>query len=245
MISPSYFVSASHLAPESGNQLTFHLDNSSTGATYVGTVDGTWSYQGNVDGLPSDLYVGRLTTPIPAAVGVAMYPILDLPNPLTDYHNAELWVYGFRNYPNDVVGRNLVNNPSGYADVELAYTNTAHTAATAILIYNYDVGPVYPSVGAAEAKVQEGDSGAPLFISVGSQLAVVGTHFAINGNLEYDTFVPYYTSQILAAIQASNRPEPVMVIVPEPGALLLLLLGGGYWGTRRRFHRRGVDRGLG
>ena len=65
MISPDYFVSAAHYHPSGGDTLTFYEDNDPSGPSHQFTV-ANWSYQTSYNGLPSDLWLGKLTTPIPA-----------------------------------------------------------------------------------------------------------------------------------------------------------------------------------
>lgn len=101
MISPTYFVSANHYHPSGGNTLTFYPDNT-TNNPQTFTVDSTFAAN---DG---DLFLGRLTSPIPASDHIDYYPILKLPSDNL-YAGREIFVYGVPNR----VGRNIITTIYG------------------------------------------------------------------------------------------------------------------------------------
>ena len=52
--------------------------------------------------------------------------------------------------------------------------------------------------------LQSGDSGSPSFVQVGSQVALIGIHSAIDtipgGQVNYDTLVPHYITELDAVL---------------------------------------------
>ena len=103
MISPDYFVSAAHYHPSAGDTVTFYEGNDHSGPSHQFTV-ANWSYQTSYNGLPSDLWLGKLTTPIPASDHIASYPVLGLPSN-DDYVGQMIYVNGKPNR----VGRNIID----------------------------------------------------------------------------------------------------------------------------------------
>jgi hypothetical protein len=218
MISPTYFVTAAHYHPGSGDVLTFHTDNNPSGPTYQGTVD-SWSFQTNYNGTPSDLWLGRLTTPIPASANITYYPVLSLPSQ-SDYIGQLIYVNGKPNR----LGRNNIDTIRVASEPE---AGTTHNKSTVSMEYNYDT---VNGLGADECFLIGGDSGGPSFIDVGGKLTVVGTHYYDYGTpdvmdwgmISGDSFIPYYISELDAAMVG----DQVTVVTPEPATLALLTLGG-------------------
>jgi hypothetical protein len=220
MISPTFFVSANHDHPGIGNTITFHTDNNPSGTSYTYTVDSTY-YQTTYNGYGSDLYLGKLTTPV--AANIAKYPVLALAND-SAYSNLMMWTYG---YPNRVGKNNIdsieeLNMVPSYGDTRVMYYD-----------YNATGGQ-----GADEAYLEPGDSGGPDFVVENGALALVGIHFVnsgavFNGASSGSSFVPYYVSQLDAHMTGGEQ----VTIVPEPASLLLLLAGTfsfAFYGWRRR-----------
>jgi hypothetical protein len=180
MISPSYFVSAYHAHPDPGDTLTFHSDNNAGGPAYVTT--------GIIEGIlipgTSDLYLGKLTTPIPAADNIATYPLWTLSS-TSAYVGKDLFVYGTYNK----VGRNSVYYVS---PTQVYYT------------YNATGGD-----GPDEAYLESGDSGGPSFGYANGQLALLGVHWTNSGSTPYDgaQCSDSYVAGFVAAIQASMVGE--------------------------------------
>ena len=180
MISPSYFVSAYHSHPDPGDTLTFHSDNNAGGPAYVTT--------GIIEGIlipgTSDLYLGKLTTPIPAFAGIATYPLWTLGS-LAAYTGKDTFVYGTYNK----VGRNAVYSVS---------------STQAYFMYNATGGD-----GPDEAYLESGDSGSPTFGYANGQLALLGVHWTNSGVTPYDqaTWSDSYAAGFVAAIQASMVGE--------------------------------------
>ena len=221
MISPSYFVTANHWHASIGDTIQFNLDNSPTGTYETRTV--VWSEQ--VGDSNSDLWLGELSSPVGA--GVAIYPILSLPNP-ANYKNLPLYTVGLA-------------DGSGVCNMRLGCNNISSAGGSSMdFVYNTSAG-----VGSNESYVMSGDSGGPSFVPVDGQLALVGTHSAhsdanpVNGSISIDTFVPFYINAIDAAMLANGSSEQVTLVVPEPSTVVLLSIAAvstlAYaWRRRRR-----------
>lgn len=232
MISPSYFVSAAHYHPGPGASLTFFTGNDPNGASHTYSVGAT-TFQGSYKGLPSDLWVGKLTSPIPTSDHITYYPIANLGGD-SEYNNLPIFVYGVPN----LIGRNAIDN-GGIVDAPENVNDDPNLPVvkdTRSMQYTYNTGAA--GVGADEAYLVTGDSGAPSFAIVDGSLALVGAHYyhsgtdsGANGDFSGDTFVPFYASQINAALTGSGEQ---VTLVPEPGTGVLLLGAGVIFAGRRR-----------
>jgi len=229
MISPMHFVAAAHFAV--GGNLSF-LNGSGERMTFgiSGTINGLVD---PVTGSNSDLYVGELTAPIPAASNIMSYALMSLPA-TNDYVGLPLLIYGYT--PQDGIG----GNPAVGAKVG---TNVFGGFAPYLgnPLFWYDQDPV-----TGEAYGQAGDSGSPAFTLVGSTLAVLGTHYLIGeaeGNVAtFDTFAPNYLTQIGSILQADGYS---LLLIPEPWVGLPLLGGVGLmvWLRRRAANCRALRLG--
>ena len=254
MISPTFFISATHDNPGAGSQVTFYPGNT-TSSPYVGTVGGGSQIAG------TDVYLGWLTQSIPSSAHITDYPVLALPND-NAYAGTTIYTYGSSN----LVGRNVISSVQTYSEIGETMTG---------MFFNYDL----PGVGADESYLMGGDSGGPSFAVVNGQLALLGEHFSnwgtcgqpgapgnvgptINDGIlvggdpntsnpansvgqwwSVDGFVPDYVSTINAQMAADalahgvGGGEHVTTVVPEPSSLALLLgfAGGAVaWAIRRR-----------
>ncbi|MGA2253062.1 MAG: hypothetical protein ABSG53_00235, partial [Thermoguttaceae bacterium] len=230
MISPTFFISATHDHPGAGSTVTFYAGNCTSGPSYSGIVGGGSQIQA------SDVYLGWLTQPIPSSANIADYPVLALPND-TAYVGTMIYNYGSPN----LVGRNVISSIQ-------TYTEAGETMAG--MFFNYDI----PGVGPDETYLMLGDSGAPSFAIVNGQLALLGEHFSNwgtcgqaaapgnvppmtsngvlidgdpnrNGNWwSVDGFVPHYVSSIDAQMAADAQAngvgsgERVTEVAPSGGA---------------------------
>ncbi len=199
MISPVHFLSAYHYHPQSGASVTFYPGNS-TNAFHTYTVD-SWGRRTTYEGLNSDLWLGRLTSPLDPSDGIAVYPIFVLPED-DDYLGREIWVYGRPHR----VGRNTID----------AIADNYETGKARVLEFIFDASG---GVGEDEAYLMSGDSGAPTFVVHRGRLAVVGTHFTnegapADGKKSGDSFVPFYLGQLRGWMKPY---EPA--IVPAPTTL--------------------------
>jgi hypothetical protein len=213
MISPDYFVSAAHYHPGADNTVTFYEGNDPNGPSHQFTV-ASWSFQTSFNGLPSDLWLGKLTTPIPADDHITYYPVLGLPSD-SDYVGRMIYVNGKPN----TVGRNVIDRITDALEGDPAYKDTVSM--------EFDYNTV-SGLGADECYLIGGDSGGPSFVDANGQLALVGIHYYNGGTpgpvdiglISGDSFVPYYVEQL----NANMGTESVVVVAPEPSTLVLLFV---------------------
>jgi hypothetical protein len=238
MISPQYFITAYHWPATSSpsGTLAFCEGNSMAGGTHTYHIDTSFGFSTTYEGQPSDVYVGRLTAPIPASDHIAYYPVLSLPN-LSDYVGRPIYNYGNWNQ----VGRNVISSVAPYS--EGIEKNMG-------MFFNYDA----PGVGPDETYLINGDSGAPSFAVVDGRLALLGEHFSTYGTsglVPYDLgppkasdgswwsvdgFLPAYIAQIDGVLPPDQQ---LATVVPEPGTALLLIvamaiLSAAAWQRRQR-----------
>ena len=162
MISPQYFITAYHWPATSSPTLTFYEGNTTASGGHTYNVDTSFHFDATYDGQPADVYIGRLTSPIPASDHIAYYPVLNLPN-FSNYVGMSIYNYGNPN----LVGRNVISKVEPYAEGgENGYG----------MFYNYDA-----SGGPDETYLIGGDSGGPSFAVVNGKLALFGEHFSSYG----------------------------------------------------------------
>lgn len=239
MISPSFFVSAAHYHPGNGASVTFFENNDPSGPSHTYTVQSGvgMTIDGTQVGLPSDLWLGKLTAPVNPADNIDAFPILQLPNQ-SDYLGQTIFVYGVPHR----VGRNQITAIGNVSEPDI----NNPTKITRAMVYEYNDPPPL-LIGGDEAYLHGGDSGGPSFISIGGQLALVGTHYfnsdqthtdppAVDEDYSGDSFIPYYISQLNARMLQldPNTTEQVTVVVPEPAGIVLIGLAGLLLGRRRR-----------
>jgi hypothetical protein len=200
MVSPSYFLSAAHLAPDAGDVVTFHEGND--GSTQHAYTVANGGRRISVNGSPTDLWLGKLTTPLAPDHHITYYPIL-LRGSASSYLDMELFNYG----KVARVGRNVVD---GMQEM------TTGGATGMTMVFDYDDNDVI-DVGGDETFLQAGDSGGPSFAIWNGELVLLGIHW-LNGKPDEgawfsgDTFVPHY----IDAINDSMSGEELTVVL-EPG----------------------------
>ena len=91
-----------------------------------------------------------------------------------------------------------------------------------------------PGLGADEAYLQSGDSGGPTFITVGSELVLIGIHAGTDPTLSADSFLSNYITEISAIVEAGGESLTLISPVPEPSSSLLIALGAVILSLRRR-----------
>ncbi|MCP5536333.1 MAG: PEP-CTERM sorting domain-containing protein [Akkermansiaceae bacterium] len=229
MISATYFISAAHAAPTVGNDIIFHTDNNPAGTTVAREVLSITQVGS------SDLVIGKLSSapgPTIAIYAVAADAISPGGFASSVYSDREAFVVGrdvgtsttsFR------VGRNELDGFGEFEDLP--------TIGDAITFDDDRFTP--ESLGADEAYLISGDSGAPLFVTSGDDLVLTGIHWFNNpaegGNPRYSgsTFVPNYVSEI-NLILAVGGESLTLVNIPEPSSMLCLTLGALTLLLRRR-----------
>jgi hypothetical protein len=220
MISPQYFVSAAHDHPGPGDVVTFHANNDPNGPTYQATVSSV-TFQTNYNGVPSDLWLGELTAPIPVSANITYYPVLSLPSQ-SDYIGLTTYVYG---QPNRV-GQSIIDTVRVASEPELS------TPYKSTVSMEYAFNTV-SGLGANECFLIGGDSGGPSFVNAGGQLALVGTHYYNWGTpdiyywgmISGDSFVPYYINQLNSVLPSNQQ----VTLATLPGAVHWNVPGNGLW----------------
>ena len=164
----------------------------------------------------TDLWLGKLATPVDAAVNY--YPIL-LHDTEAAYVGTELFNYG----KPSLVGRNVIE---GFSDFTEGSTGR-------VMIYDFDDNDVI-DVGGDETFLEGGDSGGPSFTVWNDRLALLGIHWFHDTDSLWEsgeTFVPAYIDDINAAMAGES-----LTVVPEPTTLALWVVGliGGFIAWRRR-----------
>jgi len=224
MISPSYFLSASHanFHPAVDSNVTFYETNDKSGTSHTYKIASGAALQ--LAGNDTDLWLGKLAAPVDA--NIAHYPVAVLGNNTSDYVGEEIFVYGKANR----VGRNVIDA----AGAKYGYE-------TIFLKFSYH----NPGVGADEAYAVAGDSGAPSFVALsymGEQiLALIGTHSYNNGPpppaaaIDYtlDAWITVYVDALNNAMVGES-----VTVVPEPTTLCLLALALPALARARRRRRR-------
>ncbi len=221
MISPSYFLSASHFAPS--GTLRFYYTNDPNGGFEDHTIVSSVVRIGG-----SDVWLGQLDAPVSSSV--AIYPILSLSNN-NKYGGLGIATFGLSDTNNGVegtattvrLGTNNIDVTSPFGNGHVVQQQTI--APSTGLVYAYDYNPTIPNPNNSSQNISQpnesflnpGDSGGPsFFLYAGASPALVGIHwFASDGNPSFsgDTFVPGYIS----AIQAAMTGETLSTVSPILG----------------------------
>jgi len=207
MISDEYFVYANHHGPL--GSLNFYSPTLGTVVNYGVSA----AYNFTFNSQTSDFAVGRLSSALDPAHGIASYPILDLPF-TTDYLGLPALLYG--------------NGPSGprlganTADIVLPYNFSGGTGND-----SFGIGYSYNSSLPGDSKFESGDSSSPSFTVWNGTLALLGTHSVVGtiGMTEYsvDNLIAVYLDQMTTqGIDFSSVPEPSRALFLLVGACALL-----------------------
>ena len=214
MISDQYFVFANHYQP--GSTIQFLSPILGTVVSY--TVHSVTRLNSPVNGQPSDFSVGRLTTALNPAHGIATYPVLDLPS-VNDYLGLQVMLYGHggiagTNSPR--IGLNEIEDFFHYDQDGDPLDNTFFVG------YDFDSG------SPGQAQFEGGDSGSPTFAYLHGQLALVGTHSAtgtVSGQpWSFDNFIPVYLDQMSTlGVNFTTVPELSRAMLLLAGACVMML----------------------
>lgn len=228
MISPNYFLTATHSRPSINSVLTFHQDNNPTGVRANRTV-----VSGQQIGI-TDLWIGRIDSPAPP--WVSTYPVapIDGYSGETVYHVGVSATpkFGTANTTNMAVGRNVYDLFFGLVDVNGRITISSGYANDTILgdlTGENQPGPnlLMPD----ETFYQGGDSGAPTFIldegklvlfgihSFKAEVSLAPPHTTFERQASGDVYLPFYRQLILA-----SGPGAKSEAIPEPSPVYLVTL---------------------
>lgn len=217
MISDQYFVFAAHYAPGSTIQFlspTLLAANPGNPAAAVVsyTVQSRTQLVSPISGMAGDFSIGRLTTPLNPAHGIAQYPILELDS-LSAYIDLPVLMYGHNDLTTNstIIGTNTI---SSFFHYNLHGGDSLDDTFAA----GYSFQPASPG----DSQFEGGDSGSPTFAFYQGRLALVGTHSAIANisgtQWSFDNFIPVYLDQL-------SLLNVAFTTVPEPSRMVLLLLG--------------------
>lgn len=240
LISPSFLVTATHF-PVTGT-VRFYGTNDPNGPFAERSVaQSIILTQAGQPGTPliSDITLIRLNAPV---ANTAYYPILNLPSN-SGYLNQTIFTFGQAagtSVTSQRLGRNQIEAVIPNAEVRvngIDYRND-------VFLFDYD-NP--GGVGADESYVQSGDSGAPSFIIVNGQPALVGLHWfqyttqnfgGIYGFGSGDSLISSFVDELNDAMAGTGSSERVTVLtaVPEPSSWLVVLAATGSFAlvSRRR-----------
>jgi len=181
LVSPRHFICATHYRLEPQWRIAF-----------LGTdgVQHTYGIQSqtpvvNCHGQTTDLMLCTLTNEVPAATGIAPFPVLNLPGE-ADYGGKQMIVCGsfVRAGTMPLHGFTTLANDPGFDTTRFAYFD-----------YNKTTGRTN------DCNYQGGDSGAPAFIMVNGKPALIGTasgqdHLPENISRNYINFIPNYLPEL-------------------------------------------------
>jgi hypothetical protein len=185
--------------------------------------------------LPSDVFLGTLSAPIPASDLIDFFPVVSAPE--SQFINRQFFAHG--------QNPAYVNPSTGTASPHFGTNNV-----DAITLLSFD-GQV-PVNEATQATVYDfnsalngeihligGDSGGPSLLNSNGQLGLFGTHYGLDPttNTSADAFVPFYINQLNGAM-ASTGFQLTLIGVPEPSAFLLAGVAAIAGWRRLRSRRR-------
>ncbi len=200
MISPSYFISANHFHPATNETFRFFYSNNTNGSYEERTVLSGQKILGAA-GANSDLWLGKLSAPVSSSV--AKYPLLRLPNTLSDYTGKTLHVFG---RPTD---NNQATNSQTRLHMGLSRVGSVQADAGGSY-YSWGYGSYF---GGDTAQFAEGgDSGGSTFIVFNGVPTVLGTHYYAT----LSSFAPDYITQLNAAMSASGEQVTVITLATTP-----------------------------
>ncbi len=223
-ISDTYYVTAWH-ARVSGT-LTFYEDNDPLGNTVTVNAPSLTRISN------TDIAIGRFSSspgPTIAIYGIADQFTTQATFASSSYYDMEAFVVGLNNTGTGTtqfrVGRNELD---GFYDDVVLVPPAANV--TDMITYDRDT----PGLGADEAYLQSGDSGGPTFITIGSELVLIGIHAGTDPTLSADSFLTNYITEISAIVEAGGESLTLISPVPEPSSSLLIALGAVILSLRRR-----------
>ncbi len=231
MLSPTVFLSAHHHQPV--GSLIFYPGNDPAATPETVMIDEGQRIGG------TDLYIGRLDSPVSAAIKTYSFVTIP-PGSINTLSNAYVFMNGISpttagygsgspDVTDQTVGTNLIEGFQSELTVGSAVGDAIFTIRNLAGdgIYGY-------GVTTHEAQLAVGDSGSPLFALSGGNLVVAGISWAVGtlnlaiGPREFSAYT--YTGSYTGAIEDYIE----VAAVPEPSSLLLISASAMLLGLRRR-----------
>ncbi|MEE8060032.1 MAG: hypothetical protein V3T17_19700, partial [Pseudomonadales bacterium] len=212
MVTDSYFVSARHSHPVTGDVVRFYYTNDSADGYVDRIVAGGLQVSDNFGSLNGDLWLGYFSEPVPEAI--KKYPLLGsgLSNPPV---GSKLLLFGKAN--NSAVPEDNPTNQRSGRNI---------CASTSTFTYSYTFSSTLgagDSLGVDENMGVQGDSGSPTFVLVDNQLALVGTRWFTTGDMSVISRSQSLNNEILSL---SGGLEQVSFIDIPPQIVEPLMLEG-------------------
>lgn len=241
MISPNVYVSSNHFKSGAGTPVTFYASNDPNGPSLTRQIGSTSQRVGD-----SDIWIGILDTPLTleyAFYGFATQTTTNDnrtpgvgPNSPNDesfinspYFEEVIFMFGRSptNWPrsqNIAVGKNVLDR--FFTEDDVAGAPGGDIAGTVDIAFAADYNdPNDPNYVPYETRLEVGDSGGPMMVSVNGGLVLVGTNWFIYGqDGEGGTgfaYVGNHSSEIDAFLDEYSLPA-----IPEPAHFAVLLAGG-------------------
>ncbi len=201
LISPQYVISANHNRPGGASPVGTGISFRSGFDPTAPTVSRTISESHRITG--TDIWVGKLNSPILPADNITFYPILQQGD-LNNYVGMEIYMHGRGNE----VGRNVIDS------VQMSTSGSSTNRTVSSSFDTAAQGGFDPD----EARVESGDSGAPTFVVWNGELALIGTHWLSlgGGTGSGDTLLDEYVGDINAVMTGES-----VTVIPEPSTLAL------------------------
>ncbi len=189
LVSPQHFVYAAHYPLGNGWQIAFLGPDGNQHAYGIKSQVAII----NSSGQTTDLLLCTLTSAIPSALGITPFPVLNLASE-ADYTGKTMVVCGsfVRAGKMQLAGFTQLTNDPGFDTTRFAY-------------FDYN-----PNTGASDnCNYQGGDSGAPSFIMVNGQPAIIGTAsgqdpLPNNISRNYLNFIPHYLTELDTLMEAQG-----------------------------------------
>lgn len=234
LVAPSFMLTSGHFAINS--TATFYMTNDAMGATEQREIVQRFNLRMDGQTARSDLALVRLNEAVTSA---KVYGIDESPSV-----GDELFAFGLSNnedlpVPANVrVGRNQITKLMP----EFSHPNLGNVVGD-VLVYDYDTSSA--GLGDDEGRVSGGDSGGPSFTIVNGEPALLGIHWFVFGDDDFDdiplpgsgdTMVASFIDEINAAIASTGSLERVSTLrsMPEPTSLGLLVFGSSLLLVSRR-----------
>ncbi len=208
LVSPRHFVCAVHYAPEIHWRIGFLGNDGNQHDFGILSREPVLNPQGD----PTDLMLCTLDSEVPAALGIAPFPVLNLTTE-ADYIGMDAVIFGTVAQAGimPVDGFTFLVNDPGLETTRFAY-------------FDYDAN----GGGADDCRFAGGDSGSPSFIMVNGQPAIIDTAAGVdtsaylpslppNISRSYVSFVPAYLDELDALMAAQGyhmtRSHPPLTLV--------------------------------